>query len=293
MLKKLKTYIVVGIVAGLMYTGIRTVKAVSDNRTYKAESRDINLDRPLEKLIVTGDGGEQSAQAKHYIELIKKFKAGDIYVNGDNAYPTITNVKKDFAKYVLPLKQEGTDVFLDTGNHDFYAGDKLKEFMAYVESQYGFRMPDYTYGVFYKNACSLFIPSSIWEEKMKHDEDYETIKSQSLAYIDHFFNKCPLGNTVIVNAHHCIKSESGSHGGYKTEEYKKLYDRYLSKANFFFCGHNHVVEDNGMIGNTHHITSGALAKKDSCKTESCREGGFVYLNILTGQGSIVNDEERK
>jgi len=241
---------------------------------------EIVQDRDLKKLAIIGDTGIQSDQFKENNFKLKEFMPQDVLLLGDECYDTGCHTQKEFDEMVRPLSNGYSKFWLVRGNHSYYRGNP-NDIVEIANKTPDFRMPT---GVIFNNACLLLVESSLWEEVTSPKEEVLKDRKNTEKYIEKWLDKCA-NKLKIVGAHHCIYSKSGSHGGYNTTGYKALYDKYFAnKIQYFTCGHNHVIEDNGFHDNVHHFTSGAFAKEDTCESTNCKESGFLtfengYMHI--------------
>jgi hypothetical protein len=240
---------------------------------------EIEQNRDLINLTLIGDSGIQSSQFLSNNEKLRNLAPTDVVILGDESYENGIQSQKDFDQNVKPLSNGFSKFWLVRGNHSWY-GHNPAFVEKVLDATPDFRMPS---GIVYRNACILLVESTLWEEVINKTDEIEKLKADTEKYIDLWMVKCRYKKR-IVGAHHCIYGKSGSHKGFKTKGYKSLYDRKLAnKVDNFFCGHNHVVENNGVHEGVQHYTSGAFAKDDTCKSEQCRESGFVTLNIPSGE----------
>ena len=249
---------------------------------------EIAYDRPLIKAVIIGDSGAQTDQFQVNNEKIKEIMAQDGFLLGDESYSDGVKNQKDFDENVKPLDNGFTKWHIVRGNHSYYSRHPEK-IEPIVKKEKNFFLPT---GVIYTNACYLLIESTLWEEiaDIKQESDKSNIQDlqkKTISYTEEWLKKCE-GKLKIVGAHHCIYAKSGSHLGYNTKEYKALYDKYFAhKVDYFTCGHNHIVEDNGIHEGVHHYTSGAFAKDDTCESENCAESGFLLFDAVNNKVEMV------
>lgn len=244
---------------------------------------EIVQNRALTTLAIVGDSGIQSEQFKVNNGKIKKIKPPDAIILGDECYDDGCVKQKEFDKLVMPLDNGFTKWWLVRGNHSF-VGDHPENITIFANKTERFRTPT---GIIYNNSCILLIESSLWEEFLHPDEKTLADRKKTEDYISKWLSKCE-EKLKIVGAHHAIYAASGSHKGYNTKAYKNLYDKYFAnKVDYFFSGHNHVVEDNGIHDGVHHYTSGAFAKDDTCESEKCAESGFLVLDAINNKVEMV------
>lgn len=267
--KKMKSKFKIGI--GAMILGLFSwalVWAIGNIGT------EVVADRDLVSLAIIGDTGIQSDQFAENNELLKRLAPQDVMILGDEAYDDGVKNQEDFDEKVRPLSNGYSRFWLVRGNHSYYTNHQEAIEKA-VNATSDFRMPT---GIIFNNACIALIESTLWEEVFTKRSDVERLKKKTEDYVLKWHEKC-YGKIKIVGAHHCVYAQSGSHKGFRRKEYKALYDRlFANKINYFFCGHNHVVEDNGIHDSVHHFTSGGFAKDDSCKSDKCQESGFLMFN---------------
>jgi tartrate-resistant acid phosphatase type 5 len=202
-------------------------------------------------LCILGDTGMDSLEQGIVADALAKEGCDQVRHTGDMIYPSGLENENDpkfmshFYKYYSPIMERGVPFHISVGNHDYKKN--ARAWIKLAKSHKNIRFPSMYSMDIYKNIClitidtnSAFIQQYIWLKKLRAT----------------YSEKCKL---TLAFGHH-PRYSSGKHGDAKFTT-KVFLDSVISgKVDGYFAGHDHNLEDVGVIDGTHHFVSGAGAK---------------------------------
>lgn len=226
------------------------------------------------KICIIGDSGMASKGQELVAESLMEERCDQIRHTGDIIYPDgLTNskdknFKKKFYRYYKGLMKKNIPIYLSMGNHDYH--NSPNAWIDLSKKYAEIKFPSLYYMDIYNDFCFLTLDTNAnfdeqinWLNKIK--VDYKNICKNYFAF-----------------GHHPMFS-SGEHGNASLEIQNFLKATIEGDVAAYFTGHDHNLEDIGVINNTHHFISGAAGSAREFQTKPKVWGkaklGYLVLEI--------------
>ena len=249
--------------------GLFNFKAIQDPEPGKVIKHMTSLDS--KKICFIGDTGKGGRNQEVVAKQLFKENCDQIRHLGDVIYNNgINNINDiDFKdKFIKPYKEiidSKTPFFISVGNHDYKKNPSI--WLDIANKYESIKFPSHYYADIYKDICFFTF-------------DTNNLQSEQKKWFDKVnrFNDCKV---KIATGHHPLYS-SGMHGDAGVINQLFLRSTIKGKVDVYLAGHDHNLEDYGVVDGTRFIISGSGgATRSTDKSPGWIKGelGYVIFDI--------------
>lgn len=241
----------------------------------------------FDNAVFGGDSGKCGPQRDAVMEALRAEGLERMIALGDLGYP---DGVKDEAEYKLHISGLYADLGpnhkssdLVDGNHDEYGSRSERAFLnkkLFTGSDGKIRKPNFYWARVYNNVMIVAFDSTVYDVKIGDPE----IQERQEKFVHKVLRDSRFKHLYkIVIAHAGIYSR-GSHGKTHSKDHEKFFKRsIMGQAHAMVCGHDHLIDFYGLVGDTEIWTSGAMSKIKDGEKLKARPG---YVLFKAGKFSL-------